>query len=141
MIDSEYIKKFLPIQELDELKVVPGETTVRLSADDLFLMSKLSAYATTSSDAIAVSKKLTYKNLADKLSDDFDLYGMSCSVSSDISALSAAIVLSTLTLSTMIDETSSFLSDSIYLSVNVLSNEIESLSNTVSSDYIKKYGI
>ena len=36
-------------------------------------MSKISAYATSDTDAIAVSKKITYRDLSRRLSCDFDV--------------------------------------------------------------------
>lgn len=72
MVLEDQIKWYLPLHELDELKA-EYPNVVDLSADDLFLISKVSAYSTDDANAVTVSKKLSYKNLSEKISNDLDI--------------------------------------------------------------------
>lgn len=135
MIPSKYISTFLPIQELDE--VVPAERNgvVAIHPDDLFLMSQVSAYATNSSNAVAVSKKINYKNLSKKISSDFQVAKVSTNIttlSNNLNNLSAYAVNSI-----------NYLSDSINSPVYELSTYTNticaSLSTTIDKDFIKNY--
>ena len=114
MVLEDQIKWYLPLHELDELKLEHGNELVDLSADDLFLISKVSAYSTDSENAVTVSKKLKYGNFSNKLSSDFHIYKMK----TDINYLSTRV-------------------DSLSSTVNT---KINSLSSTVDANFIKKYG-
>jgi len=70
MIDEKYIKTFLPLHELDELKT-NWPNVADLSADDLFLISKVSAYSDDNRNAITISKKASYETIINKVSVDF----------------------------------------------------------------------
>ena len=137
MIPAEYIKTFLPLHELDELTPTTNNSVVPLASDDLFLISQISAYATEDRNAITVSKTINYKNLCNKISSDLAI----SSSKIDISDLSDGLIaLSNETKALSID-----LSNDVNLSVNNLidyaNNLSTSISATVSSDYIKKYGV
>lgn len=158
MVLEDQIKWYLPLHELDELKPTQEDIAVDLSANDLFLISKVSAYSTDSENAVTVSKKLSYKNLTKKISDDFDIYKMKMDIvylSDNLSTLSGELCATSSFLYDTISCVSSFLSTSIdTLSTNVyttindvstfLSGSIDQLctdlSATVVADYIKKYG-
>ena len=119
MINEIYIKNYMPLHELDELKPSSGPI-VDLSADDLFLISKLSAYSTASADAITVSKKLSYGNLGNKLSSDLgiqmmkdDIVGLSGAIDGVSSSTTAQINATSTLLCATINDTSSFLSSNI----------------------------
>jgi len=71
MIAENYIKTFLPIQELDEVRPIGG--IVPVGPDDLFLMSQLSSYSSNAGNAVMVSKKISYKNLSEKISADLSI--------------------------------------------------------------------
>ena len=73
MIDEKYIKTFIPVQELEELRPASENGIVPLSDNDLFLISKISSYSTQTSNAKAVSLKMSYGNLGHKLSSDLDI--------------------------------------------------------------------
>lgn len=136
MIPAEYIKTFLPIQELDEIKPQTNTSVASIKPNDLFLMSQISARASGSSNAVAVSKKINYKNLSEKLSDDFSIGGIKLSVIGKLQPIED--------LSNELCTNTRLLSDAIQLSTQVLSSTIDdlciSLSTTVDLDYIKKYG-
>ena len=135
MIPSKYISTFLPIHELDEAVPTERNGIVEIQPDDLFLMSQMSAYATKTSNAVAVSKKINYGNLSKKISSDFQISGLN----NGISALSNN--LSCLSIYTVNNISS--LSDSIKLSVHELSvhtNTIcANLSTTIDENFIRNY--
>ena len=123
MVLEDQIKWYLPLHELDELKPTQPALRVNLSADDLFLISKLSAYSTETENAVTVSKKLSYKNLNEKISDDFGIYDMKIDIeklSIDLSGLSGELC-----------ATSSYLSSSIRKLSTELSGAIDKLSTNV----------
>lgn len=131
VIDEQYIKYFLPIQELDAVSMNPATHVADVKPDDLFMMSQLSAYATADANAIAVSKKIRYQDLLETLSSDMSIGKIKFCIdelSNNLSVLSGD---------------SEYLSDAIVLSVFNLSTYIDSsildLSNTVSSNYVKNY--
>lgn len=158
MINEIYIKNYMPLHELDELKPSSGQI-VDLSADDLFLISKLSTYSTASADAITVSKKLSYGNLGNKLSSDLGIQpmkddivylsgaidGVSSSTTAQINATStllcnainitsssveAQLSVTSALLCTAINTTSSFLSNSI----SGISSDIDGISSFISNE-------
>ena len=73
MVDPTLITSYIPIQELNELEPINPNPIVDLSANDLFLISKISALADSEHDAVAVSQKLRYVNLRNKVSSDFSI--------------------------------------------------------------------
>ena len=125
----------MPLHELDELKA-NYPNVVDLSADDLFLISKVSAYSTDDNNAITVSKKLSYKNMIEKISADFEIQKIKSDIiylSGRVDNLSSNLRTTSSLLCTAIDTTSTLLSNTIDLSVN-------SLSATVDENFIQKYG-
>lgn len=86
-IPSEFISSYLPIQELDAIEPLNRTDPVPLNPDDVFLVSQLHAYATGQINGVAVSRKISYKNLANKLSTDFK----TSSISADIQRLSLSV--------------------------------------------------
>lgn len=125
--DQDQIKTYLPIHELDELKSSTA-SIVDLGDDDLFLVSQVSSYATSTADAVTVSKKLRYGNLSKKLCSDFGILSIA-SLADDIDFLS----------STMYDVSTS-LCHEISSSVSALSENITSLSGYVDDNFVKTYG-
>lgn len=135
MISELYIKNYMPLHELDELKA-NYPNVVDLSSDDLFLISKVSAYSTDTDNAVTVSKKLSYKNLIEKISADFEIQKIKTDIiylSGRVDNLSSNLRTTSSLLCTAINTTSTLLSNAIELSVN-------SLSATVDANFIKKYG-
>ena len=121
MVNENQIKYFLPLHELDGLtSTTPGKPL--LSADDLFLISQVSAYATNESNAVTVSKKLRYGDLANAVSSDLSIAKMR----NDIWYIATNRIPK---LSSELSETSS-----------LLSGTIDSLSATVDKNFIKKFG-
>ena len=47
---------------------------IDLSADDLFLISKVSAYSTDEQNAVTVSKKMRYGDFQDRISTDLSIF-------------------------------------------------------------------
>ena len=121
MIPAEYIKTFIPIQELDQVRLSNGIADIR--DDDLFLMSQISAYASRDSNAVAVSKKVNYKQLSDKLSNDFSIAGIKLSIDNIHQPVDV--------LSNDLCAISSFLSSSIATSVDVLSSYSDEICSMV----------
>lgn len=74
MIDESYIKTFIPIHELEQLKPPAAEDIIQLSSDDLFLISKMVSKSTEDSNAKMASMKVAYGDLIDKISDDLDIH-------------------------------------------------------------------
>ena len=68
MVNSDYITSYMPLHGLPRV-----QQNERLSADDLLLVSVVSAYATDTEDAIAVSKCIRYGDLLSQLSADLCL--------------------------------------------------------------------
>ena len=128
MIPAKYIKTFLPIQELDDIKPVADASIAPLKPDDLMLVSQISAYATSESNAVAVSKKIRYEDLAKKISSDFNIssininiYDLSDALSTlssktetSVADLCAVIALCAESLSTYTNDVSTDLSTAIY---------------------------
>ena len=73
MIDEACIKEFLPIQELERLQKTGASGVIDLSANDLFLISKMLETARDGNNAKAVSLKVAYKDLIDKISSDLSI--------------------------------------------------------------------
>ena len=135
MIPSEYIKTFLPIHELEEIRPVSNKSVAPVSPNDLFLMSQVSVYSSETGNAVTVSKKISYDSLMHKISSDFGI----TPIKIDVDELSNRIS----QCSVQIDTVSVALSNAISLCANTLSsysNELcNSLSTNVDANYIKKY--
>ena len=134
MVDEFYIKKFLPLHELDEL-VAPTGQLVDLSSDDLFLMSKVSAFVDDDHDAVTVSKKIRYGNIRDKLSSDFGIAKIKSDIieiSGNLNDLSGKFII----LSGRVDVISSNL-NIVSSNLNIVSSHVNIISsnlNVVSSN-------
>ena len=70
MVNSDQITSYMPLHGLPRMQYEYGE---RLSADDLLLVSVLSAQATDTEDAVTVSKCISYGDLLRQLSVDLGL--------------------------------------------------------------------
>lgn len=121
----------MPLHELDEL-AADWPNAVDLSVDDLFLISKVSAYSTDAENAVTVSKKLRYSNLCNRLSLDLDVPR----INSSISYLSGRVD----NLSANLASTSAMLCAAVKSTSSELSTKIASLSATVDRNFIKQYG-
>lgn len=135
MIDEKYIKTFLPLHELDELKV-NQPNVADLSSDDLFLISKVSAYSDNGENAVTISKKASYGTIINKVSVDFKVQEMKndiATLSSDLSDLSDEV-------QQKYDDLISQISAASVILSTETSAEILSLSNWTDTNFIKKYG-
>lgn len=136
MVTEDKIKYYLPLQELDELTSTQSNL-VDLSADDLFLISKLSAAATDTQHSIAVSKKLRYGNFSSRLSGDFGLGQIKTNVatlSKKVNTLSSSLASTSALLCTAINTTSSYLSAKI----KEANTKITQISGIIDEDF--RYG-
>lgn len=135
MVLEDQIKYYLPLHELDQLKANFPDV-IDLSADDLFLISKVSAYSTDEQNAVTVSKKMRYGDFKDRISTDLSIFKTQTDInylSGQVDEVSVELCATSALLCSTIDATSTLLSTTIQLSV-------DALSTTVDANFIKKYG-
>ena len=65
MVNSDYITSYMSLHELPNV--------ASLSANDLFLISTVSALATDNTDAVTISQKISYKNLLEQIFSEASL--------------------------------------------------------------------
>ena len=123
MVDPTLITSYIPIQELNELEPINPNPIVDLSANDLFLISKISALADSEHDAVAVSQKLRYVNLRNKVSSDFSIQSMKNNINTNKNNI--------ITLSTNLNHVSSDVYTKISSNVTTLSTKVNTLSTKV----------
>lgn len=134
MIAENYIKTFLPIQELDEVRPIGGIAPI--GPDDLFLMSQMSAYASNTDSAVMVSKKINYKNFSEKISADLS----TGQVKQDITKLSTDLRTLSTTTNTRINGLCTTIQTSAYVLSTYTNKICSDLCIAVKNGYIAKYG-